>query len=315
MTIHATITYALSEGGRRVLLRSGGDGKRLQTQSGTINDEDLESFRVDSDGQVSFDATSVCWDGESGDYPAEIGNLKLIDEHGREWTIEWKTPPNWLSLVSLVRWAANAEQTSLSLEFDHHMEDEARRKKIADCFLNDPSALADQVTDKVVRIGDDEFNATEPVSIEARRRNREAFGDWIRRYGTENQIQRFEAGHLPWSEGVSLIESQLFGALDEFHVYERFVEDDVCLCKENQECRVRFQSVDAGPLSASEWELYQSILSAFPEASFQPREHRAFAGCRPEPLVRRGVIVKKKVGSLLLKREYALTVPTSGVIQ
>ena len=313
-TVTATITYLLSEQGRRESLRTGGDGRRVQEDQGVISDKDLEAFAVGEDGQVSFDMTHM----HGCDPDFNPGVLPRASK-GRfqDGTIVWDVVPTWEDLLEVVC-GFKAESDDMQAAYEAH---QAKLERVAQQFLEDPSARATRLDKGAATIAGERFYGDHPVIAEARRRaeidvdearkrNRATLAEWVGQHGTENQRQRLAAGLLPWKEAFEAAEDYLFKPTSSFAVYKKFDVGDVCMClsrAEGETCSPKFQSVDATELTADEWEQFARIKSTVPGAQFQLREHRAQCESASEPQVRRGVIVKFTLGQLTFKREFALT--------
>ena len=325
MGITATISYRLSQAGRQDSLRKGGDGKKEQTQIAEVQSNDVELFVVDEDGNASFDATRCVSHVERA-----TDKFHRIAVFGRRqpigWSeIEWDIAPTWGQLLEFARWVNGVE---LRLAEEHEgslvaqaLEVNAEEHAVGANFLSDPNARAEKVEEDSVTIAGIDFWDSKIVE-EAKRRwaadrekikqeNRSTLAGWIREHGTDNQRQRLDAGLLPWQEASDGLEQYLFEPLTAFPLYERFDRTEVCKCVGDEYqakvCEVKFKSFDATVLSAEEWDRYTHIRDAVPDAQFQLREHQAACHSVENPLIRRGVIVKRTVGWLTYKREYALT--------
>jgi hypothetical protein len=305
----ATISYLLSEQGRRDSLRRGGNGKRSQTVAGLVPPQDLDVFPVSDDGQVFLDASRA-----REEYSSPKCSSSSLGQKRTGWcTVEWNVVPEWSDLLAFARWADAAEK-----KYWHHFW--CVEEEISIAFLADPAARADLIEQDRVIIKGVSFPWDDPVSVEAHQRVardraklEQDIRSWITDNGTDNQRQRMIAGLLPLKEAQTTIEESLFAPLRDFQLYQRFDPLTVCVCQFDAlafdapaTCKVQFQSVDACGLNADEWESYSAIMKAVHSAQFQLREHRAKCASRTEVLIKRGVIVKLSVGSVVFKREYAL---------
>jgi hypothetical protein len=316
--IPASITYLLSETGRRDSRRKGGNGRRVQEMSGFITENDLDAFRVNDEGQVSVDARTLeCdpWDTPSI-IPAEKGRLVgtasfAVDE------IQWDVAPSWEDLLAVAR-AVKEYAEAMAAEA---AEGKKQRDRITQEFIDNPSARATSIERDHVMISGYRFENVEPAAAHARKRwnadqeeikrsNRATLREWISRIGTENQCQRLLADLLPWKEAYETVEEHLFDPLKDFPLYRRFEPGEVkCVCEAAGEftaCEPKFQSLDATELTADEWDQFCQIKAAVPGAMFQLREHRAQCRKASAPEIRRGVIVKFPEGQLNFRREFAL---------
>jgi hypothetical protein len=313
-TVTATVTYLLSEQGRRQSLRNGGDGRRVQQVQGSISDQDLDAFVVNDEGQVSFDLTHM-----HGLDPDFNPGVLLPATKGRfqDGALLWDIVPTWGDLVESVC-AFKAETDDMQAADEAH---QAKLERVAQQFMDDPSARATRLDKRAAIIGGEQFYGDLAVIVEARRRadfdieearkkNRATLAEWVEQHGTENQRQRLSAGLLPWKEAFDAVEDYLFKPTSSFPLYEKFDIGDICMCLsrvEGQTCSPKFQSVDAAELTADEWEQFAAIKTAVEGAQFQLREHRAQCESATEAQMRRGVIVKFSLGQLTFKREFALT--------
>jgi hypothetical protein len=319
MSIEARIQFNLSAAGRRDSLRSGGNGARAQEMTGPIDPEQLDAFDVDEQGRVFFDATKTPTEVivEQWNVVVAVRGQKEIHAQA-DAEVEWNVVPAWVDLVGLAQclkqWA-----DGLDNQYVLEMESQARHEtEVEQMFLSDPHARADKLSEDYVEIAGCTFWNTNVVREaharaakdleEQRQANRATLTRWIQEHGSENQKQRLAAGLLPWAEAHSELEKGLFALLDEFPLYERFNVDEVCICPQmgGESCGLKFQSVDATELTADEWVRFDAIRTSIPDAQFQLREHRAKCRTRTEAEIRRGVIVKRSVDRLTVKREYAL---------
>jgi hypothetical protein len=314
----ATITYRLSRTGQKDSLRKNGDGCREQVATGEVPLDLLDAFVIDADGNVSFDATRAPKQAKDEKYKMVV----TVARFGRKgYDVEWDVYPTWDDLLSYVRWADSVEKELDEATYADYLADERARVEAGHAFMTDPAARPDRVEEDSVRIGGWSFWESDIVA-EAKRRwaadqadqeekrqaNRRTLAAWIADHGSENQRQRLAAGLLPWREAHAAMEGFLFAPLQEFPLYERFDPADVCICERagQEACKPKFESVDATELTAEEWDRLSAIQAVVPDGQFQLREHRARCKSRVEPLMRRGVIVKRTVGSLTFKREFAL---------
>src|SRR5262245_47727784 len=132
MSIEARITYWLSEDGRRDSLRAGGTGQKVQVQVGAIRPEDIDGFRVDEQGRISLDASSL-----SEPVKAVIsrwssrGLVNLIVSSRDNWRIEWNCVPQWEHLLDFARF--NRDVTR-----EH---DEAQEEAIEASYMEEKAIL------------------------------------------------------------------------------------------------------------------------------------------------------------------------------
>jgi len=320
MGITATISYRLSPQGRQDSLRKGGNGKKEQKQTDEVQPTDIWLFEIDDDGNATFDATR-----SPEKFPTDEFHVSSKPDFLGWMDIEWDIAPTWGQLLEFARWVNGVE---LRLAEEHEgslvaqaLEVNAEEHAVGANFLSDPNARAEKVEEDSVTIAGIDFWDSKIVE-EAKRRwaadrekikqeNRSTLAGWIREHGTDNQRQRLDAGLLPWQEASDGLEQYLFEPLTAFPLYERFDRTEVCKCVGDEYqakvCEVKFKSFDATVLSAEEWDRYTHIRDAVPDAQFQLREHQAACHSVENPLIRRGVIVKRTVGWLTYKREYALT--------
>jgi hypothetical protein len=315
-TVIVTIKYLLSEQGRRESLKSGGNGCRQQEVVGTLpNNAELDAFTVDNDGQAHFDLTKI--DGLDPDFNSDI----LPPPEKGQWaddTIVWDIVPSFDDLLRVIR-NIKAENDGMQAAYDEHREE---LQRAAEAFYANPKARAQNISKGYVQIGDKSFYGEEWNALvnEARKRvdadsealkqrNRATLAQWIGQNGTENQRQRVAAGLLPWQEAYNSAEDYLYRPLNGFALYEKWKDEEVkCVCFSDFSCDRKYQSVDATELTSDEWDSLTAIKAKVPGAEFQLREHRAQCQSATETLIRRGVIVKFKLGELGFKREFLLTV-------
>jgi hypothetical protein len=325
MSIRASITYHLSERGRRDSLRRGGNGARVQVAAGAIEPELVDAFQVDEQGSVSFDATGAptlstteLWHSVERKWQQVVAPTKNLTIDNARYRVEWDVMPDWSALLDFVRYVNECLRDEEDALLSEAAEENAARAQVVSAFLADPSARAQKVSEDYVEINGHTI-WLDRVVLEAKERwardiderrqaNRATLARWIQEHGSQNQRERLDAGLLPWSEAHSELERHLFAALEQFAPYTRFEVSDICVCPQSGEpqCGLKFQSVDATELDADEWGRFSQIKAAVPEAQFQLREHRALCRSKNITAVKRGVIVKRSVDQLTFKREFAL---------
>lgn len=284
-----------------------------QEYDAVVPPSDLDAFAVSEDGQVKLDLAQTWFPMEDHDFGLPEGKAQWVgmSEHGEE-TLQWDVVPTWEDLVATGRQIVAMQARWSDLEKLREQE----LREIAERFFADPKARATTIERDYVEIEGNRFRNLEAVNVEARKRlaadheetkkaNREQLADWIARHGTDNQRQRLIAGLLPWQEAFDCADEAFFEPLASFALHERIEPGKVCICFD--QCEVKFQSIDSAELTAEEWELFARIKAAAPDAEFRVREHRAECVTRDEPLVRRSVVVKFKLGALSFKRQLSLS--------
>jgi hypothetical protein len=323
--VQGTIKYQLSDAGRRDLLLSGGNGQREQLLSGPVDASVLPSFAIGDDGRVSYDLS------ENDIHKLDHDEIQLppgcnVFSDDATTALYWDTVPTWEQLISVIR------------EIDRVTAfEKALRRGVAEEFMANPLARADSIGNFVAKIGGYGFSAASDLSRDVFReavkrrdadlaalklRNHATMTKWIERNGNSNQRERLAAGVLPWKEVHDYIHSSLFFDFDYDAVrippYKRFGTREACVCPSGDyepRCEPKFQASDATELTASEWEQLSIVKKFFDRIAteagasveYQYREHSAKCVTAPEPVIRRGVIVKFTLDQLTFKNEFALT--------
>jgi hypothetical protein len=139
--------------------------------------------------------------------------------------------------------------------------------------------------------------------------------DWIAAHGTEEQRVRQTAGVLPMAEAVDAIADHEFASLADRPIYRRDGPErlQAYLRKQTGDVDVVVAPADLGLLNtnavkatAEQWAMVQEIQAAVPDARVTLREHRLSSKrhARVPALVIFGVLVSKRVGPFVVRREY-----------
>ncbi len=316
-TVEGRISFTLSEKGRKRLLLAGGGSAPRHISRGQVGETDVDLFDVAADGtSLTFDVCNV------PDPPPNTGKYEIFAAAGAGYDLFWHIVPSWDELLELTRWVRDWSTKREREEFDAQLASDKDRAEVVARFLSDPGARAENVPKKgggPVTINGYVVHDPEVVEEANTRKQRDAdekraaqwevLSKWIKEHGSENQSQRLEAGFLPFDEAYKAMENHVFAPLVEFPQHKRFAVKEVCKCIEyeirKQHCKPRFESKDATELGPEEWQVFQRIRAALPNAKFQFRIHEAECDVSP-PQRRYGAIVKLGVKRLGFKREYAL---------
>lgn len=142
--------------------------------------------------------------------------------------------------------------------------------------------------------------------------------DWIAAHGTEEQRVRQAAGVLPMAEAVEAIADHEFTALAERPIYRRDGPERLQAYLRRQTGDVDvvvapadlvLLSTNAVKATAEQWAVVQEIQAAVPDARVTLREHRLSSKrhSRVPALVIFGVLVSKRVGPFVVRREYGVS--------
>lgn len=312
-TLAVTVTYVLTEEGRKASLLAGGNGRALQEMTVEVPTSRLHLVSVDANG---------------------VARLKLRPRYqlGEGQSVvrtdsppEYDAPP---ALEDLFREAARNHQ----LESTYHDERRTSRSKrgennrevraeAAKAFLNDPKqrALAHPpptpkrcylTSDRGRLLFDadtDELPARD-VPLEAHRRFRgdlraraernqqeraaqlaiheekkRAIADWIGAHGSPEQRSRQAAGMLPMDEAIEAMTDEAFALLQGF---PRYARDGVAMLQSHVRQRheyadatvtaadVYVTSTNAMKATAAQWALVEQLQQLMPQAKVLLRAHR-----------------------------------------
>ncbi len=154
----------------------------------------------------------------------------------------------------------------------------------------------------------------ERLRAEAKRVRQEQRRAIVVGQGTEEQLERFDAGVLPNDEFVALAEQQLFAPFEGLAAYVPLVESDldhVEDCQGDPEDDVRFGSseADRSEWDADEWagiKRVRAVAEPVSGATSQVREHRAHCRQCQAELYRYGVRVSIEYAGERYDREFAI---------
>jgi len=141
--------------------------------------------------------------------------------------------------------------------------------------------------------------------------------EWIAVYGTEEQKLRQADGMLPMDEAIEVLADQVFGMASHLPLYTRdgasrlqkFLREvaghpDIVVAHAD----VNVRSVHAVKATAAQWSIVQHLRSELPDANVVLREHVLSSKRHDgtESLTVFGVLVTKKHGPFMLRREYVV---------
>jgi hypothetical protein len=141
--------------------------------------------------------------------------------------------------------------------------------------------------------------------------------EWIAANGTEEQKLRHANGMLPMDEAIAGITDQVFAAAGPLPLYihdgasrlQAFLrvetgQNDIVVAATD----LKVRSIHAVKATAAQWSIVQHLRSQLPDVDVVLREHvlRSTQHERTEPLTVFGVLVTKKHGPFVLRREYLI---------
>jgi hypothetical protein len=140
--------------------------------------------------------------------------------------------------------------------------------------------------------------------------------EWIALYGSEEHKVRQVAGVLPMDEALELLADQAFAPIGDRPRYkrdgperlQRFLRRHTGAAETVvAPAEVAVRSANAVKATAAQWAIVQELQALIPAASVTLREHMISSTKNPEvpPLTVFGVLVTKKVGPFLLRREFS----------
>jgi hypothetical protein len=154
------------------------------------------------------------------------------------------------------------------------------------------------------------------AQIASHAHKKQVVAEWVAQHGTQHQQARHAAGMLPIEEVIEGIADQAFEAANGF---ERYTFDGAARLEQRLHglpqyasavitpANVTIFNTDAVKATEAQWSVVQELQRVFPDATVVLREHRiSWKGDVNAPsLTMHGVIVRRKVGPLDLRREYA----------
>jgi len=155
--------------------------------------------------------------------------------------------------------------------------------------------------------------AREAVKAELERVWREAWTAFIKKHGTPEQLERFEAGVLPLHELNEMAEEVFFKSFD-FPLYENIDDCDVTAeCDAECYSSIKFESISCSSkasLDASQWATLKAIRAiTVPEAQkteIEIRRHRGYCEECDAEVFAYGVRVTVRWNTHIFQREFAL---------
>jgi hypothetical protein len=327
-----TVSYLLSESGRKASLLAGGNGRELQEITLQIPPSRLHLVSVDAHG---------------------VARLKLMPTYDK--------PPD---VDDLFRTAARNHELERAYEAERsatkaQQRDNQReqRRVLAKTFLADstqralvhpaPSTKRCFVQSKDGRmlfdVDTDEGIARE-VPVEAHRRFRSDLrarrennlqeraaqlalhedkkryiADWIDKHGTAEQRVRQAAGVLPMEEAIEAITDQTMSVLSQWSAYAhdgaQRLQAQIKTSHGHADTLIGAHDVlvtgtNAMKATSAQWAAVQRIQTAVPHATVTLREHKlTWKRDTRVSLTSFGVLVTCKEGPFTLRREYALDEP------
>jgi len=308
-----TVTYLLSEEGRKASLLAGGNGRALQELTIQVPANRLHLVTVDANGRA---------------------HLKLrprfeLNEEQRVVKVDalpaYEAPP---TVDDLFRDAGRNHQ----LEHAFHAErsaarraqteaDQQRREEVAGSFLADPTQRAmrrpspspqrcfvdtpdgrvlfdvrqDNGTPRLVppeayrrwradlRARDEWRERETAAQVASHAHKKQVVADWVARYGTAQQQARHAAGVLPVEEVIEAMTDQAFEAGTSFERYSfdgaarlqrRLHEHPQYATAVVTPSNVTIFNTDAVKATDAQWTLVQKLQQVFPDATVALREHR-----------------------------------------
>ena len=339
-----SVTYLLSEDGRKASLLAGGDGRSVQHLTIDVPANRLHLVTVDAKGVARLKLRPH--------YHRQDGAIVRIDADPT-----FDAPP---AFDDLFRHAAENYQ----LETAYHAErraaalkrreaDHGRRLQIAQAFLADRAqrALVHPtptprrcfiVTDhgRVLFDVTKDDGAAKDVPAEAHRRfradlrarrdqnhqtrasqlalhedKRRVAAEWIGAHGTPEQKARQEAGVLPLAEAIEAITDATFAAVSD---RSRYIHDGLARLQAivSQHPKYRHAMLtqqdllvtghDAPHMTADQWAVVREFSRLVPSATVTLRVHKLSWSAHPEVAAPPicSVVVTQRVGPFILRREY-----------
>lgn len=308
-----TVTYRLSEDGRKASLLAGGDGRAVQQLSIQVPTSRLHLVSVDDEG---------------------VARLKLqprYERDGDQRVLRSDAPPTYDSPPSIEDLYKEAARNH-ELERTYHQQRSAVRTerrdaqrelrvKLAQAFLSDraqralvhpaPSPKRCYLTGEHGRVFFDvsrDEGIAKDVPPEAHRRFRadlrgrrdhnlraraeqlalheektRVIAEWMAAHGTPEQQSRHAAGVLPMAEAIETMADEAFAAIAD---HDRYVRDGADRLQTHLHQAPKYAtavvttadlvvtSKEAGQATAAQWALVQRFRAALPDATVTLRMHR-----------------------------------------
>ena len=343
-SLRVAARYVLSEEGRKASLLTGGDGRAQQQLMVEVPTTRLHLVTVDADGtarlklQPRYEAVGdrvLRHDAPpSYDVPPTIDDL--FKDASRNYELE-RTYRTERSATRAKRRDADREhRTQLAQMF---LSEPTQRAIVHPAPSPKRCFLATARGRVMFETTTDEGPAKE-LPVEAHRRFRadlrarkernqqqrteqlalheekkQVVAAWITEHGTAEQQARQAAGVLPMEEAIALMSDHAFAALGDRPLYARDGAERL-----QRHLRVSglpdavviqpdlvVAGTDAVKATASQWALVRELQAALPDAKVVLRTHRLTWRRDPNapPLTLCGVLLTRKAGPFLLRREFA----------
>jgi hypothetical protein len=346
-TLSVTVTYVLTEDGRKASLLAGGNGHALQQITLQVPANRLHLVSVDKQGVARLKLRPRYeMDGERGivriDAAPVYDQPPTIDELYRAAAKNHELEATYLATRSAARSKrGEADRAFREIVAEGFLADKGQRAVTHPpptpkrCYLeSDKGRLLFDVDTDLGRAKDVPAEAHRRFRVDLRERDernhqeramqlalhaekKHKIAEWVAAYGTQEQKLRQADGMLPMDEAIEGITDQVFGlAVD----LPRYVRDGAARLQESLReatgqkdlvvapMDVTVRSVHAVKASAAQWAVVQHLRSRLPDASVVLREH-ALSSKRhngTESLTVFGVLVTKKHGPFVLRREYLI---------
>lgn len=341
-----TVSYLLSESGRKASLLAGGNGHELQEMTLQIPASRLHLVTVDAHGVarlklrprydvnpdqriVRIDALPVY------DRPPDVGDLFRMAAKNHE--LEHSYEAERAATKAQRRDSQREQRRLLAQSFlvdstQRALVHPAPSPKRCSLLAKDGRVFFDIDTDEgIARDVPPEAHRRFRADLRARReRNlheraaqlalheekKRYIADWIRQHGTVDQSVRQGAGVLPMDEAIEAITDQKLSGLSHWSLYahDGVQRLQARIGTSNGHARasvapgeVLVIGTNAVKATSSQWAAVQRIQAAVPDATVTLREHKlTWKRDGKVSLTLFGVLVTCKEGPFTLRREYAL---------
>jgi hypothetical protein len=308
-----TVTYLLSEDGRKASLLAGGNGRALQEVTIQVPANRLHLVTVDANGRAHLNLRPR-FELNAEQHVVRIDALPAYD-----------VPP---TVDDLFREAGRNHQLEHAFHAERsaarraqHEADQQRREDVAGSFLADPTQRAmrrpspspqrcfidtpdgrllfdvrrDQGSARLVppeafqrwradlRAREEWRQRETAAQIAAHAHKKQVIADWVAQYGSAHQQARHAAGVLPTQEVIEAMTEQAFQAGSGF---ERYAFDGAIRLQQRLRqlphyadatvtpSHVTIFNTDAVKATEAQWALVQELQRVFPDATVVLREHR-----------------------------------------
>lgn len=345
-TLSVSVTYLLSEAGRKASLLSGGDGRAIQQLTIDIPANRLHLVSVDTKGVARLTLRPQ--------YRREQERIVRLDA-----APTYDAPP---TLDDLFREAAQNHQLERAYQAERQVvaltrrdAERTHRLQRAQAFLADQTqrailhpaptpkrcvlstdhgrVLFDVTKDEGpakdvppeahrrfradLRARRDQNMQTRTAQLALHEEKRRTAAEWIARHGTADQQARQEAGVLPLGDAIEAIADQAFAAVSD---RPRYTRDGVArlqsLVRQQPQGRdvvlapgdLVVTSADAPHMTAEQWVIVNDVRRLLPGAAVTLRVHKVAWKARTHvSLSIFSVVATQRVGPLTLRREYLAT--------